>query len=175
MHTHAADFVGTTLWRLDPDRSSIEFQVPAAWGLSTVKGSFSRFHGTLNSSAINLTIEADSIDTDNARRDTHLRSPDFFDVGRYPYIRFVSETVALDGDRLKVRGRLHARGTSMPLEIDATLRPAGDELEVEAVTRADHHRLGMTWNRMRLVGTPTKLLVTGRLVQERSRSASQAA
>jgi polyisoprenoid-binding protein YceI len=166
MSTHAADIVGTTHWRLDPARSSIEFQVPAAWGLSTVKGSFSRYHGTLDASAIELTIEADSIDTENERRDKHLRSVDFFDVERHPYVRFVSERVAVDGDRLEVRGRLHARGASMPLDIDATLRRAGDELEVEAVTLADHRRLGMTWNFMGMLRPPIELFVRGRLVRD---------
>ena len=63
MSTHAADFVGTTHWRLDPERSKIEFHVPTMWGLATVKGRFTRFHGQLEGSDVELTVEADSIDT----------------------------------------------------------------------------------------------------------------
>jgi hypothetical protein len=54
----------------------------------------------------------------------------------------------------------------MPLDIDATLRRTGDELEVEAVTVADHHRLGMTWNLMGMIRTPSELIVKGRLVRD---------
>src|SRR6185312_8034794 len=69
-----------TAWRLDPERSSVEFEVP---GLSTVRGRFHRYQGTLDlrrEPAIELTIEAASVDTGNRRRDKHLRSKTFFDV-----------------------------------------------------------------------------------------------
>jgi polyisoprenoid-binding protein YceI len=174
MSTHATDPVAAagiekTIWRIDPDRSSVEFNAKGFWGIATVKGRFSRYQGTLDLSAkpaIELTIEADSLDTKNNRRDKHLRSPDFFDVEQHPYIRFVSQTAALDGERLTVRGRLHAGGASMPLDIDARLRRAGEELEVEAVTFADHHELGMTWNLLAMLRTPSKLIVQGRLVRD---------
>ena len=175
MSTHAAGAADTqsiekTIWRIDPERSSVEFHVKAMWGIVTVKGAFSRYHGTLNLSgerAIELTIEADSLDTKNKRRDTHLRSPDFFDAEQHPYVRFVSDSAALEGDRLSVRGELHARATSMPLDVDATLRRAGDELELEAVTIADHRRLGMTWDVLGTRRGPCKLIVKGRLVRDR--------
>jgi polyisoprenoid-binding protein YceI len=174
MSTHSAGPVGTpnietTRWRIDPARSSIEFRAKTFWGLATVKGSFSRYHGTLDLSgepAVELTIEADSLDTNLKKRDEHLRSPDFFSAEDHPYVRFVSETATLDGDRLKVRGHLHARGGSMPLELDATLRRAGDELEIEAATHADHHKLGMTWNRLGMMRTPSHLMVKGLLVPD---------
>jgi polyisoprenoid-binding protein YceI len=174
MSTHAPHPVGApavdaTRWRIDPSRSRVEFHVKAVWGMATVRGRFSRYHGTLDLSAepaIDLTIEADSLDTANEKRDTHLRSADFFHAQKHPYVRFVSESATLDGDRLRVRGRLHARGSSVPLELDATVRRAGDDLEIEAATEADHRRLGMTWNRMRVIGTPTKLGVTGVLVRD---------
>ena len=174
MTTHAPGSVGApdiekTAWRIDPDRSSVEFHAPAVWGIGTVKGRFSRYQGALHLSgkpAIELTIDADSLDTRNKRRDKHLRSPDFFGVEQHPYVRFVSESAALEGERLKVRGVLHARGAGMPLEIDATVRRAGDELEVEAITLADHHELGMTWNFMGMLRPPIKLIVRGRLVRD---------
>ena len=170
MNTHAADFVGTTLWRLDPERSKIEFHVPTMWGLATVKGRFTRFHGQLEGSGVELTVEADSIDTANERRDKHLRSADFLDVARHPYIRFAGVM-----DRDGIQGQLRVRGASLPLDVEATVRRDGDELEVEVEAVADQRRLGMTWNRLGLVGAPTTMIVTGRLVQDLSRSASQAA
>src|SRR4051794_9034330 len=108
--------IGTTRWRIDPARSSVEFHVKGFWGMATIKGRFSRYHGTLDLAAepaIELTIEADSLDTANAKRDMHLRSPDFFDAEKHPYLRFVSDSATLDGERLHVRGRLHARGRSI--------------------------------------------------------------
>ena len=174
MRTHTTDSVGTksiekTIWRIDPDRSSIEFHVKSLWGIVTVKGRFSRYQGTLDLSgdpAIELTIEADSIDTRNKRRDKHLRSPDFFAADQHPYVRFVSESAALEGERLEIRGVLHARGAGTPLDIDATLRRDGDDLEIEAVTLADHQQVGMTWNPIGLVSTPSTLIVRGRLVRD---------
>jgi polyisoprenoid-binding protein YceI len=174
MSTYSTDAVGTpsietTRWRIDPARSSVEFRSKTFWGLTTVKGRFSRYQGTLDLSgrpAIELAIEAESLDTKLKMRDKHLRSPDFFGVENHPHVRFVSESATLDGNRLKVRGRLHARGTSMPVELEATVRRAGDELEIEAATAADHHQLGMTWNRLGMLRTPSQLRVTGRLVQD---------
>jgi polyisoprenoid-binding protein YceI len=132
-----------------------------------VKGRFSRYHGTLDLSgdpAIELTIEADSLDTGNARRDRHLRSPAFFSAEEHPYLRFVSEHVELDGHRLTVRGRLHARGADVGLDIDARLRRVGDELEIEAVTVADRRELGMTWSPLGVIDAAATLMVNGRLV-----------
>ena len=174
MSTHAAaadgsSAVDATRWRIDPARSSVEFRVKALWGMATVKGRFSRYHGTLHlpsQPAIELTIEADSLDTANKKRDAHLRSSDFFDADKHPYVRFVSDSATLDGERLHVRGRLHARGDSIPLELDATLRRFGDDLEIEAAAEADHRQLGMTWNPMGMIRTPSKLMVTGRLVSD---------
>jgi polyisoprenoid-binding protein YceI len=174
MSTHTSDPIGTpahhtTRWRIDPTRSSVEFRVKNLWGMATVKGGFSRYHGTLDLTgqpAIELTIEADSLVTENTKRDTHLRSPDFFDAEKHPYVRFVSESATLDGERLHVQGRLHARGSSIPLELDATLRRVGDDLEVVAATEADHRRLGMTWNQMRSIAPRSRLGVVGRLVRD---------
>jgi polyisoprenoid-binding protein YceI len=164
-----ATAITSTRWRIDPARSDVEFQARGLWGMGTVTGRFTRYHGTLDlraQPAIELTVEGDSIDTRNKRRDKHLRSPDFFGVEAHPYVRFVSEAAVLDGERLTVRGRLHARGASMPLQLEATLRGIGDELEIEAVTEADQHQLGMTWNVLGALRAPTRLRLKGRLVRD---------
>jgi polyisoprenoid-binding protein YceI len=161
--------VDRTRWRIDPTRSSVEFHVPNFWGLATVKGTFERHDGTLElyeTPAIELTIDAASLNTNNKKRDTHLRSGDFFDVANHPQVGFVSDSATLSGQQLKVRGHLHAAGKSIPVDLDATVRPVGDELEVEAESHANHRHLGMTWNRFGMLRTPSKLLVHGRLVQD---------
>ena len=158
-----------TRWRIDPQRSSVEFQVRHMYGLQTVKGRFERYEGTLDLApqpSIELTIEADSLNTNNARRDEHLRSADFFDTANHPAVRFVSDQVTLDGERVDVRGGLHAAGKSIPVELEGVMRPDGDELEFDASALADHRRLGMTWSPLGMVRTPSRVIVRGRLVRD---------
>ena len=155
-------------WRIDPERSSIEFHVRNLWGLQTVKGRFERYEGTLELApppSIALTIEADSLNTNNPQRDKHLRSADFFDIDNHPHVRFVSEMVTLDGERLDVRGELHAAGKSVPMELEGVIRPDGDEFEVDVTTLVDHRELGLTWNRLGMMRAPSKLIVRARLVR----------
>ena len=161
--------VSQAAWRPDPTRSSVEFHVRHFYGLVTVKGRFERFEGSLDlrsQPAVQLTIEADSLDTKHNKRDQHLRSADFFDVAEHPQVQFVSDSATLDGERLTVHGNLSAAGKTIPLHLDATLRAVGDELEVEAVTDADHRALGMTWSPLGILRAPSKLLVHGRLVRQ---------
>src|SRR5262245_51185838 len=99
MSTQQAPSLAGTRWRVDPAHSSVGFAVKNFWGMTTVKGGFSRYHGTLDLSAdpaIELTLEGDSLDTRNKRRNKHLRSPTYFDVASHAYVRFVSESAVLD-------------------------------------------------------------------------------
>ena len=77
----------------------------------------------------------------------------------------MSDTATLEGDTLKVRGRLYTAGSSLPLELEAGLRPVGDEFEVDARTYADHRKLGMSHGILGMIPTPSELIVHGRLVQ----------
>jgi polyisoprenoid-binding protein YceI len=156
------------LWRLDPARSSVAFHVRHFYGLMTVKGDFADYEGTLDlgaTPAVELTIQAGSLDTKLAKRDEHLRSGDFFDVERHPQVLFVSDTATLDGDTLHVRGHLHAAGRQISLELDATVREVDGELEIEAGTDVDHRELGMTWSPLGILRAPSMLIVRGRLVR----------
>jgi polyisoprenoid-binding protein YceI len=160
--------LSTGKWRLDPARSSVEFHVRHFYGAMTVKGRFDRYEGTLDLSArpaVELLIEADSLDTKVKQRDKHLRDDDFFDVANHPHVRFEADAATLDGETLKARGRLHAAGKHIPLHVDATITPAGDGFEIEATALADHRELGMTWSPMGILRAPSKLIVRGRLVR----------
>jgi polyisoprenoid-binding protein YceI len=155
-------------WRIDPARSRVEFRTPTLWGLATVDGRFERYDGSLDlerSPAIELVIDAASLSTKNNFRDRHLRSADFFDVEDHPQVRFVSDTATLDGDTLKVRGRLYAAGSSLRLELEASLRPVGDDVEIDARTHADHRKLGMSHGILGMIPTPSELIVHARLVR----------
>jgi polyisoprenoid-binding protein YceI len=174
MNTHLIDSPNTPSvdqgrWRLDPERSCVEFHVRYFYGLMTVKGRFASYDGTLELGAhpaVQLTIDAASLDTKNAKRDKHLRSADFFDVERHAHVRFTSSSATADGDSLKVRGQLDAAGKQIPLELDAAVRVVDGELEVEAVTYADHRQLGMTWSPLGMLRAPSKLIVRARLIRE---------
>ena len=155
-------------WQLDPERSSAEFRVKLFWGLSTVKGDFEKLSGRLDLSAdpaIELTIEAASLQTKNARRDRHLRSADFFDADNHPRVRFISDSLDLQGHTLRVRGRLSARGSSIPLELEAQLHEVDEGLELEAATTAPHGDLGMTFNWLGMISPRSTVVVRARLVR----------
>jgi polyisoprenoid-binding protein YceI len=156
------------VWRLDPERSNVEFHVRHFYGLVTVKGHFDRYQGTLElnaTPAVHLTIESASLDTGRSPRDKHLRSPEFFDVEQHPQVTFDSDSVSLEGDVLKVTGTLKAAGKEIPVAFEASLRRVGDELEVSASTLADHRDLGMLWSPLGILRAPSKLIVQGRLVR----------
>ena len=77
-----------TRWAVDPEKSSVEFAVKTFWGLTTVRGRFERFDGWYDADpdrqSIELTIDAGSLNTQNGKRDEHLRSADFFRHRRPP-------------------------------------------------------------------------------------------
>jgi polyisoprenoid-binding protein YceI len=154
-------------WQLDPQRSSVEFRVRAPWRLGTVSGRFDEYEGRLDLSAtpaIELSIAAGSVQTGNRRRDRHLRSPDFFDAENHPRVRFVSDSLDLQGGSLKVRGRLSAGGSSIPLELGAHLREVDGGLEIEAAATAPHRELGMTFSPLGMISSRSELLVKAHLV-----------
>ena len=165
---HATPLIADGVWRLDRAHSSVAFHVRHFYGLMTVKGEFADYEGTLDLSAapaVELTIRAASLNTNQSKRDEHLRSKDFFDVEHHQQVRFASETASFNRGTLHVRGQLHAAGREMPLELDVTVREIDGELEIEAVTEADHRELGMTWSPLGILRAPSKLIVRGRLVR----------
>jgi polyisoprenoid-binding protein YceI len=155
-------------WELDPQRSAIGFAVPFWWGFGTVRGRFTQYAGHMDlrrRPAIELTIDAASVDTGNARRDRRLRSDEFFAVGRDPYIRFVSRVVRLEDDRLLVLGDLLARGGRIDVEVEASVRAADGEYQLDAEAFVMHSGLGMTWNPTQITRPWSRLVVGGRLVR----------
>ena len=157
-----------TRWTVDGDETSVEFAVKTFWGLTTVHGRFDRFDGSYEVSprctTIELTIDADSLETGHATRDKHLRSTDFFDVVEHPQVRFTSTRVHyVTSEILHVVGHLEAAGKVIPLEFSATLRRLDDALEVEATTTLDQRELGMSTGRLGMIRPPATLHVRARL------------
>jgi len=174
-HNHHSSETISGSWQLDPHRSSVEFRAGHFWGLVTVKGHFDDYHGHLDlstSPAIELTIDPASVQTGNRKRDRHLRSADFFDADNHPRVLFVSDSVDLQGDGLKVRGRLSARDRSIALELDARVRQVGGELEIEAATTAPHRELGMTFSPLGMIRPRSELIVKAHLIPNNTHRAA---
>ena len=160
-------------WQLDSQDSSVEFRARKFWGLVTVTGHFDDYEGQLELSAnpaLELTVDAASVQTGIGKRDRHLRSADFFDAENHPRVRFVSDSVGLNDDTLKVSGRLSARGRSIPLAVEAQVQRIDGELYIEAATTAPHRQLGMTWNPLGMIRPRTELFVKGHLVPNADRA-----
>ena len=162
--------VAPARWTVDRDESFVEFAVKTFWGVTTVRGRFDRFDGSYENgpdgTTIELTIDADSLDTGNKTRDKHLRSTDFFHSTEHPRVRFTSTRVHdVNGEVLHVVGRLEAAGNAVQLEFPATVRPVGDELEIEATTTVDQSQLGMSSGQLGMIRRPATLHVTARLTR----------
>ena len=157
-----------TRWIVQVEDASVGFTVKTFWGLATVQGRFDRFDGSFElgpeGPKIELTIDADSLDTGNKTRDKHLRSAAFFRVGEHPQVRFTSTHVGDAGDGiLHVEGRLEAAGHVVPLGFDATVQPVDDGLELAATTTVDQRRLGMSTGLLGMIRTPATLHVNARV------------
>ena len=156
--------IAPTRWTVDPDESFVEFAVKTFWGVSTVHGRFDRFEGSYESghdgATIELTIEADSLDTGNNTRDKHLRSTDFFQSTEHPHVRFTSTRVHdVNGEILHVVGHLEAAGNVAELEFPASVRHLGNGLEIEATTTVDQSQLGMSSGQLGMIRRPATLHV----------------
>ena len=108
-----------TKWNLDTTHSEITFKVRHMM-ISNVKGAFNTFTAeveaeddTFKNAKVSATIQTDSIDTNNADRDTHLKSADFFNVEQNPTITFESDSLADD-----VTGYLTINGVTKPVQLE---------------------------------------------------------
>jgi len=152
--------VPTGTWTVDQAHSSVEFRVKHMM-ISTVRGHFGEFEGTVEAapdyhdSKVRGTVTAASIDTNEPRRDAHLRSADFFDVENHPTISF--ESTAIDhvgrGD-YRVTGNLTMHGETRSITLDATLHgvmhdPQGqDRVGLELRGTLSRSEFGLRWQQM---------------------------
>ncbi|ENZ2645649.1 YceI family protein, partial [Salmonella enterica] len=103
-------------------------------GYSWLYGTFKDFDGTFtfdekNPSAdkVNVTINTNSVDTNHAERDKHLRSAEFLNVAKFPQATFTSTSVKKEGDELDITGNLTLNGVTKPVTLEAKLMGQGDD------------------------------------------------
>ena len=117
----------TAEWAIDPSHSKVGFKI-SHLVVCSVEGSFKTYTGKVNldeadltKSSADLTINVDSIDTGDAKRDEHLKSPDFFDSKKFPTITFHSTKIVKAGAGYKVTGDLKIRDVSKSVTLDSTI------------------------------------------------------
>jgi polyisoprenoid-binding protein YceI len=152
----AAAFAGT--WDIDAVHSAVGFKVRHFF--TKVPGQFNQFSGTIHfdpenpeKSTVEVTIDASSIDTDNEKRDNHLRSGDFFAVEKHPEITFKSTEVRKNDDGYEVDGILTIRGIEKAVTLQAEFLGAGPDgsggtrAGFTATTTIDRKEFGVNWNK----------------------------
>jgi polyisoprenoid-binding protein YceI len=150
--------VPTGTWAVDPAHSRVEFQVKHL-GIATVRGHFAEFGGTLEigedpaSAKAYGTVEVDSVNTNDAGRDTHLRSADFFHVDEHAQISFASTSITpVDDETFEIVGDLTLRGVTREVTLRAEVTgteqdPWGNErVGLEVIGQIDRGDYGMTFN-----------------------------
>jgi polyisoprenoid-binding protein YceI len=129
--------------------------------VSTVRGRFNKFEGGFESPDDDYTkargevkVEVASLESRSDQRDTHLRSADFFDIEKYPYITFkLTGIEPVDEENFRVTGELTIKETTRPVELDATIEgrlpdPFGGKERVGISARGQINRMdwGLNWD-----------------------------
>jgi polyisoprenoid-binding protein YceI len=146
----------TSKWALDPENSSVQFSCKHVF--TNVRGMFHQPSGTLTmdegnlaNTRVNAIIDASTITTGVEERDTHLKSPDFFDVARFPVIAFASTSVSRSGaTSYAVTGNLTMHGVTRPVTLAVTASPpfnhaGGIRRAIEATGSVNRKDFGLRW------------------------------
>lgn len=172
----------TNKWTIDPTHSEVSFKVKHLV-ISTVTGYFKKFEGSAESASddfdgakVAFSADIDSIDTNQADRDGHLKSADFFDAANFPQLTFEGK-IQNEGGDYKLVGELTMRGTTKIVELDVDFggvagdpygqTKAGFEIEGK-VNRKD---FGLSWSAVTeagnvVVSDQVRLLLSVQLVKQ---------
>jgi polyisoprenoid-binding protein YceI len=160
MSTPAPAAAAVSTWTIDPVHSIVEFRVRHLM-ISNVRGQFTGVTGSLTynesdlaEAHVDASIDVATIDTRDPQRDTHLKSPDFFDVEKFAAMTFKSSRVTRSGDgSLIVAGPLSLHGVSKEVEfaVEGPTPPVKDpygntRVGVNAKTKIDRREFGLTFN-----------------------------
>ena len=152
-------------WNIDPSHTSLEFAVKHM-AISSVRGRLKAKGGTVTMSddgsleGVEATLDAASIETGEAQRDGHLRSPDFLDTESHPEISFKSTGIQkLGSNEYRVEGHLTIRGQAKPVTLQVeTVPPVKDpwgmtRTAASGSTKISRKEWGLTWNQVLEVGS----------------------
>ncbi|MFC3200190.1 YceI family protein [Parapedobacter deserti] len=149
-----------TTWKLDPAHSELTFKVKHLV-ITTVTGYFRSFDGTIvtedesdfTTGKVDFTIDTASIDTNQAQRDEHLKSADFFDAEKHPRITFTSTAIETKSEReFLLHGDLTVGETTKPMKLDVELGgtvtdPYGNfKVGFEVSGNMSRKEFGLTWS-----------------------------
>ena len=185
MATPAAAEANSHQWKLDKSHSTVGFEVDHLV-IATVTGRFDEFEGTFHYDPaskmvenLNLKIQAASANTNDAKRDAHLKSEDFFDAKKFPVITFKNPKLGFKGEKpVSLEGILSMRGVDKPIELKVDYKgmvkdPGGNNRMVfnmeGMIKRKD---FGINWNRALdaggfMVGEDVKLLIKVEAIEEK--------
>ncbi len=147
-------------WTIDTVHSEVSFRIRHF--VSKVPGTFMSWRGTivadptnLKGGSVDVSIATASITTKNERRDTHLRSPDFFAADSFPEITFKSRSIDVSGSSIKVAGDLTIRGVTKPVVLAGEYggtsgppEPKKQRIGFSVSTKINRLDYGVRWNRV---------------------------
>jgi polyisoprenoid-binding protein YceI len=147
------------VYQIDAAHSSVQFSVRHLM-VSNVKGTFSGVTGTvsydpekLEQTSIDATVDVTTVNTNDEKRDGHLKSPDFFDVAKYPVMTFKGTNVESSGDVHKVAGELTLHGVTKEVtltveDVSAETKDPWGSFRIGANVKGKIKRsdFGLTWN-----------------------------
>jgi polyisoprenoid-binding protein YceI len=164
-------------WNVDHSHSSVKFNV-SHLVISEVEGSFKTYDGTITSpnedftdAEINFTVDAASINTENERRDNHLKSDDFFNAEKYPQIKFISTSFRkISANKYELTGDLTIRDVTKRVKFDVEYGGTANDgygntkAGFKATTKINRFDYGLKWNAITeaggmTVGSDVKLIL----------------
>ncbi len=173
----------TAIWKIDPSHSEVQFKVKHLV-ISTVSGFFREFSGEMegnpqrsDTAKFNFKAQTSSISTNNADRDGHLKSAEFFDAENNPEISFKSSKVEQSGDDIKIHGELNIKGQTKQIILNAEFGgvmedPYGQtKAGFEIKGKISRKEFGLNWNAMTeaggiVVGDEVKLIANLQFVKQ---------
>jgi polyisoprenoid-binding protein YceI len=175
----------TSTWDIDPAHSTAQFTVRHL-AISNVTGSFTKVSGTvvvndkdIAQSQVSASIDVSSVDTRVEARDKDLKSPNFFDVEKYPTIEFKSKKIVSSSGKLQVIGDLTIHGTTREVTLDVdgptpeVTDPRGNSRRgISATTSINRKDFNLTYNKMlgtgeAVVGDNVKIQIDAELVKKK--------
>lgn len=155
----ATVMVSAASYQVDTVHSTVGFAIKHL-GISEVRGDFTKFSGTIDYDAAKPeefkasgTVDVASINTGNKTRDDHLRSPDFFDVAKFPEIKFAVSSVQKDASGWVVKGQFTMHGVTKEIALRGELAgpiqdPMGKtRIGITAATTLNRQDYGLTFNK----------------------------